>query len=332
VREIELAIDKVAANEKDAAKYPLAVDPKSTETILASRFKALPAAKRQRAGAQALLRIQAAPALRSARYGELAGISLSNPAGVDVLARAVPMPASLKLQPAELTALTMAHSPVSAVPVPPGPLMNRLQFRIHKVKCVDETGSWWEGVGADEIDLGGTTADETGDVKKVPPFRVGSFDDNEAVVFPTPRIFSTFNLTEGTAWPKSYFVTLVLAEIDMGGLPSFISDLQGHVKTKVMEALVAAGLAIGISGGPVGAVVGAVVGFVVTHVFDFMRRAWEDDVFSPLTAKITIPSASRRWPGDKTDSPEDVATFSGHGGHYRVAYDWRLVASTAAET
>lgn len=335
VRQMELAVDKVAANGKDLTKYPLSTDPKSTERILASRFQTLAAAKRQTAGTQALARINAAPALKKVHFGELAGIDLSNPSGVDVQARAIPLPASLKFLPAELNALTVVQVPAVVASVVSGaPAMNRLQFRIHKVKCLDETGSWWvEGIGDDEIDLGGTTVDESGDIKKLAPFRVGSsFNYDKTVVFSPPRIFSTFNLTEGSAWPKSYFMTLILAEIDMGGLPGFISDLEGRVKTEVLEALVAAGLGIGASGGPVGAVVGAAVGFVVAHVFEFIKRAWEDDVFDPVTARINVPSALHRWPGGKTDGPEHVATFAGHGGRYQLTFDWRLVASAAAET
>jgi hypothetical protein len=211
---------------------------------------------------------------------------------------------------------------------------NRLQLRIHKVKCLDETdGFLGSEAGDDEIDLGGTTVDETGDTKKVTPFRVGSsFDDGEQVVFSPPRRFAMFNLTEGTAFPKSYFVTLVLAEVDMGGLPDFLNQLLNWVKTKVVAALTAAiGGAIGASGGPIGAIIGAAVGAVVGLVFELFKSIWEDDVFKPATVSVSIPSLNARWSG-KTDSPEGSVTFSGHGGKYQLTYDWQLLAAATAET
>ena len=74
--------------------------------------------------------------------------------------------------------------------------------------------------------MGGTTVDETGDTKKVPQFTVrNDFDDGEQKVYSPPKQFTWFSLTEGATWPKSYFVTLVLAEVDMGGLAEFLNQL-----------------------------------------------------------------------------------------------------------
>jgi hypothetical protein len=122
-------------------------------------------------------------------------------------------------------------------------------------------------------------------------------------------------------------VTLVLAEVDMGGLPDFLNQLLNWVKAKVTAALAAAlGGAIGASGGPVGAIIGAAVGVVVGLVFDLFKSIWEDDIFKPATVSVNIPSLNARWAGGKTDSPEGVITYTGHGGKYQVVYDWRLFA------
>jgi hypothetical protein len=120
-------------------------------------------------------------------------------------------------------------------------------------------------------------------------------------------------------------VTLVLAEVDAGGLSSFINKLVQKVKEKVRTSiLAAAGGVLGTSGGPIGIAIGIAVGSVLNKVFDFLGRLWGDDIFQPVTASVSIASLTARWPGGKTDSPEGVATFKGHGGHYRVAYDWRM--------
>ena len=57
-----------------------------------------------------------------------------------------------------------------------------------------------------------------------------------------------------------------------------------------------------------------------------VKVIWEDDVFTPVTDSVNIPSLNHHWPGGKTDSPERFFTFEGHGGKYLVKCDWRLYA------
>jgi len=329
-REVELALEKVAANHTQAAKFPLSPDSKSVERILASRFATLPTAIRQSASTKAVARISAPAAVRKARFGDLVNVDLTKVTAVDAQVQALPFPAALKLPSNYLNTLTHLHGQVLVSPgLTPQQTTNKLELRIHKVKCLDETdGFLGSEAGDDEIDLGGTTVDESGDTNKVAPFRVRSdFDDGEQKVYTPPKRFTWFNLTEGTAYPKSYYVTLVLAEADMGGLPEFLDQLLNWVKGKVTAALGAAlGSVIGASGGPIGAIIGAVVGAVVGWVFDLFKSIWEDDIFKPATVSINIPSLSARWAGGKTDSPEGVITYKGHGGKYQVTYDWRLFA------
>lgn len=327
-REIELGMEKVAASDTEPAKFRLASRADSLERILHGRFAALPQVTRKSASMKAIARIAAPIAVREARFGDLARIDLSRDVGVDEQAAALPLPASLKISKAQFKSMATRLEKDATPGLITQATTDKLEFRIHKVKCLDETnGFLGSESGDDEIDLGGTTVDESGDTLKVTPFRVGSsFDDGEQKAYSPPRRFTWFNLNEGTAFPKSYFVTLVLAEVDMGGLPVFIDQLMTWVKTKVTAALAAAiGGAIGASGGPIGAIIGAAVGAIVGYVFDLLKSIWEDDVFRPVTLRVNIPSLNARWSG-KTDSPEGVVTFSGHGGKYQVVYDWRLAA------
>ena len=66
--------------------------------------------------------------------------------------------------------------------------MEALRLRIHRVQCVAETS----GPGSDEIVLGGTTIDATGDTAKLPVFTVSnSFDTGDPpVVYSPPRTFA----------------------------------------------------------------------------------------------------------------------------------------------
>lgn len=324
-REMELSIEKVAANHAKPNDFPLPTDPNSTERILAARFSSLPKTVKDRAGSRSLDRLNASREVRLQRFGDLANVNLKTNASIGSQVKMLPLPTELKLT---LGQLTGGVSGLAVNPVLPESRMTKLEFRLHKVKCLDETGGFFaEKIGNDEIDLGGNSVDETGDTKNIPHFRVGSnFDDGEQVVFSPPRQFTRFALTEGTNFPKSYFVTMVLAEIDQGGLSEFQLRLLSKVKAKVIASLTAAGVAIGASGGPAGAIIGAAVGFIVGKVFDLIQRIWEDDIFQPVTVRVDIPSLNAKFLGGKTDSPEAIATFSAHDGKYQVTYDWRVFA------
>lgn len=325
VREIELSIEKVAANHAKPNEFPLPTDPNSTERILAARFSSLPKTVKDRSGGRSLDSLNASSEVRLKRFGDLAKVNLKTNASIGSQVKALPLPAELKLTIGELTGVVSGNDDNAVLP---SPQMTKLEFRLHKVRCLDETGSSFrEKFGNDEIDLGGNAVDETGDSHNIPKFRVGSnFDDGEQVSFSPPRQFTRFDLTEGTIFPKSYFVTMVLAEIDQGGLSEFQLNLLAKVKEKVIAELIKAGIAI-LPGGPIaGAIIGAAIAFVVGKIFDLLVRIWEDDIFQPIAVRVDIPSLNARFLGGKTDSPEAVATFSGHGGKYQVTYDWRVFA------
>lgn len=280
--------------------------------------------------------VNATETKRAEFYGDLAKVDLHKATAVELQASALPFPATLQFPVSYLQGLTQLHGQilvphfVLAAPAPggliPQQINDKLELRIHKVRCVDETDpEFW---GDDEISLGGTTVDESGDVKKVSPFTVkNDFDDGEQKVYSPPRRFTFFNLTEGTTFPKTYCVTLVLAEIDMGGFASFVSKLWDKVKGKVLELVaIAVGGAIGSTVPGLGTLVGAAVGWVIAKFFDWLIGLFGDDVFVPATVSISIPSLNARWSGGRTDSPEGIITYKGYGGTYQLTYDWRLFA------
>jgi len=332
VKEMELTVQKIVAHKAEPANFPLPQDPDSVEQILQSRFQRLKPEQQQLAVAKIMPRIKATTAARSRGFGELAKVNLGSATPVAKQVADLPLPQDLKISLADLQKLTDLHGQI--VQVSPGGLVlqqttDKLEFRIHKVKCVDETGKGRFGeLGEDEISLGGTTVDESGDTKKVSEFKVGDFDDGDVKNFSPPRRFTLFSLREGTAFPKSYFVTLVLAEKDLsGGLADFLGRLLEKVKERVIAALAALiGATVGASGGPIGAAIGAVVGFVVGKVFEFLKSVFADDIFPPKTISVSVPSLTHRFTGGKTDSPEAIARFVGHNGTYDITYDWRLVA------
>lgn len=328
-QEMELAIAKTVAHQAEPANYPLPEDRDSVEQIVQERFQQLRPEQQQFAVARLMPRVNAANAARQKGIGSLAKIDLHSAIPVVEQAKAISLPASLKLTSANL------QSFINTPPLDGGIVsqqsLDNLELRIHRVACIDETGRdfnpFGDEPGSDEIHLSGTTVDESGDTKKVAAFKVANFDDGDVKNFSPLKRFTVFNLREGTKFPKSYFVTLVLAEADEGGLGDFVNKLLEKVREQVIAALTAAfGGAIGSSGGPVGAVIGAAIGFVVGKVFEFLRSVFADDIFPPKTVSVDISSLSDRFAGRKTDSPQATIRFAGHNGTYDVTYDWRLFA------
>ncbi len=214
---------------------------------------------------------------------------------------------------------------------------DKMGFWVNKVKCVDETNpEWW---GHDEIAMAGISIDETGDVKKIPEkFIGGGFDDGDSKSYSNWR-YHWFSLREGSSWPKTYIIQMILAEKDHGGLSSFLNSLWSKVKGKVLNVLKAAATAAGVAlatflGLPeVGALIGKLLGEAVAWIIDtfvkWIINLFKDDIFPIFTAKVTTPSMSARWhyPNGTWGNPSSgnrYAHFYGHGGHYYVRYYWKF--------
>ena len=332
---LQVETEKSVAHFAEPGSYPLAADPQSVEQIMLARFRSLNPTKQQAAVVRAMASVKANPAQRKTLYGDLGELNLKTATTIEAQVKALTFPATLKLPAGYLQTHSALHGqvlvPQPVIPPSPGGLTpqqttTKLEFRVHRVRCVDETNPEW--AGDDEIALGGISVDETGDTKKIAEFMVrNDFDDGEQKIYAPPKQFTWFSLTEGTTWPKSYAVTLVLAEKDMGGLGDFINKLWQKIKSKVLEAVAAAiGAAIGSTVPGLGTIVGGIVGWVLAKFIDWLIGLFQDDVFKPVTLSTSIPSLSARWPGNKTDSPEGEVRFRGYGGEYRLVYDWRMFA------
>ncbi len=217
---------------------------------------------------------------------------------------------------------------------------NTLHLRVRKTICVDETdGFLGTEAGDDEMLLGGHIIDATGDMKKVGILHLGNaFDDGEEVSYNPPLVFGSYNLKKDDAilingketelgWPRTYHAIVVLAEEDMGGFPGFLNDLASFVlpmiKAELTKALAGLGSILGAVGAAIGAAIGALLGELVDALFGFFVSVWEDDVFIPLTLSQTLPFPMPAW--GSTTSPVVQLGWKGHGGHYRVRFDWEMV-------
>ena len=218
--------------------------------------------------------------------------------------------------------------------------MTKLQFRLHSVKCVDETGR--TDFGSDKIDMGGVATDAAMRSNQFGKFRVHSdFDSGETRHYNPPKVVHTFDLMDQPWWPKSYLMTLVLAEIERGGFNDALEKILVKIRDLVEKELVklattvlttAAGTAIGAAFGSVlpvvgtalGAAIGALVGYIVGKVFDYLIGLFDDEVFPPVAMPIDIPSVHARWSG-RTDTADWYYWVRAHHGRYEMRGDWMLV-------
>jgi hypothetical protein len=208
---------------------------------------------------------------------------------------------------------------------------DKMGFWITQVKCVDETNPEWPG--DDEIALAGVTVDEDGDTKKVGEVRIGNeFDDGELKNYANWR-YTYFGLLEGAVWPKTYAVTLLLAEKDNGGLSDALNKVWQKIRDKVKEAIAkAVSEALSSYLGPaIAKAIGQAVAWVVDVLVGWIIAAFKDDIFPPFTARVTTPSTSARWhyPNGQWGNPSSgirTGHFYGHGGHYTVNYYWKFFA------
>jgi Glycine zipper len=207
-----------------------------------------------------------------------------------------------------------------------------LHFRLHKVKCIDETNPEWPGDY--EIAMGGTAVPPTGNPTKVPEFMVrDDFDDGESKTYSPPRLLKTFSMTN-VSYPADFLMVLALAEKDNGGLSSFLQDLREAIKDEVTVIIAAVGAAAGAAaggalgtaiGGPLGTIIGAVAGAILGALIGWLISAIKDDIFTPQSAAVQLPKSNSTFAGGALTSPQLTMDFRDHGGHYRAWYTWQLV-------
>ncbi len=331
VKTMQLAVEKATAHKADPSSYPIAADPDSFEQLFLSRFEQLRPEQQEAGIKNVMSSIKAPPADRIRLYGDLAKVDLRSAEAVETQA-AKTFPDLLK---------AMQNEKNSSEPSTEQSLRSTsaasLEIRVRQVKCIKLT----KGLGKDEIDLGGSTIDERGDIRKVPAFRVDEFKSGGEKSYNPPRIFATFDLlkTPSVKFPRSYFATFVLAEIDAGGgLSEFLDKLIDKIKDAVIAYLTPIAMSLGMtigalfgSGVPIlgtiiGAAIGAAVGFVIAKIVQLLKDWWKDDIFTPVTVEIVVPSSDASF-----QTPLSMALFEKFGGKYELWYDGNVIAPAPSE-
>lgn len=232
-------------------------------------------------------------------------------------------------------------------------MATQIQFRIHSVKCQDETGgSFAERFGNDEIYLGGYGIAANGSTTQVAPRSVyGNFDDGDEFVFNPPRVFHSAPL--GANYPQEFGVGLVLVERDAGGMASAVLKLatfaQEQIKKKLglareLQTVRAQAAAVDRAETEGAARAGAPVAdaaaralpallvtaiklaapFILDHFKRYIVAAFNDDVFAPQHATVTLPTREFNFGGGNV-SARNTVRCQDHQGIYLITYDWQLV-------
>lgn len=208
-------------------------------------------------------------------------------------------------------------------------MATKLSLRVHRVKCVDETGGWLaEKVGNDEIYLGGFAVNNpNGETVKINPVSIyNDFDDGDVKVFNPPKVFHTINIPAAGGWPKTFAVGLILIEKDAGGMVGAVTKIANFFEEKLKEKLAqspVAGAAPLLAGALLRQAIIVIGPPVINYVKHTIMSAFADEIFTPQMAIIDIPSANFTWSGSM-DSAEKTVEFRDHSGTYQLTYDWKL--------
>lgn len=212
--------------------------------------------------------------------------------------------------------------------LPPTAKATKLQLKLAKVKCVDETDPDW--LGSDEIAIGGFAVDEKSNESKIAEFKVGKFDDGDVKDYNPDKVLKEFLLNG--VHPGTYAAFLSIAEKDSGGFSDFLQKLYEAVKAHVVEVLTvlgaAAGTAIGVAiggsvgtalAGPIGAIIGIVAGAIMGALIGWLVESFKDDVFEPAITAVILEN------NQPFTGPVQRLVYEDYGAKYYAYVYWQAV-------
>lgn len=159
-----------------------------------------------------------------------------------------------------------------------------------------------------------------------------NYEDNATVIL--NREVAALFIPDGSPYPVTMNVVFLLGEEDWGGANwdrevTEVVRVVGGAASRGVATLTATGIggAIGTALGPVGTAVGSAVGAIVGAIVEGIAsaiQALQSDVFPPQDLSLFLESPDARFQGASPDRLPGYLDFIGHGGHYRLAYEWRF--------
>jgi len=297
-----LAAQKVVANSVNPGKYPLPDDRNSFEQIISKRFKRFKPEKRRIIAERNLPAITQYWREFNQPFDRFPA-DLSKKQSIQLQLKST-LNQKLKRIDWKRIATAFNFGEGEYVVGPHASEARGLEYQIRYVVCTQETNE----PGTDSIDLGAIAIDVDATVEEIPAFRVGEFSQhhpNNVVAYNPLLSIARFDLGKGKDWPRTYFVTFILAEIDWGTFPDWLNTLCQEARKYAKEAIEA----------EYGSLAAMVANYVMGKFIEWLAIAWQDDVFQPITVECHLPSPSARFPGGSADNPL-VLKWSNHGGEY----------------
>lgn len=219
----------------------------------------------------------------------------------------------------------------------PTKTIKSVQLKLHRVKCVDETGeAWTERLGSDEINMGGITIDDKNVQATIGEFEVyHDFDDSDVKTYDPPKVLATF-VNFDLTYPKTFLALISIAEKDSNGFSKFIADLYEAIKKELTSIITglskAAGVAIaakvgealGSLAGPIGTVLGAIIAAILGEIIVWLSSILKDDVFTPQLTLTCIESKDLVSDSGVLKSPVASLTYYEHNGEYQADVSWEV--------
>ncbi|MEM8712146.1 MAG: hypothetical protein AAGG01_14445, partial [Planctomycetota bacterium] len=204
-----------------------------------------------------------------------------------------------------------------SVTVPP--TNKELEFRVHSVRCIEETRPKFPG--NDRIAIGGVAFNSSETVGAIGERLVkDGFKDGVVKRYSPPLVLHRFPLS-GASYPSEFAVAVALAEKDSSGFSDFLAELWETVREEIDEIIVAlsaalaaklgasAGSAAGSLAGPIGTVIGAVVGAAIGALVVWLVKVTKDDLFEPQAAAVELPNKHWTFSGSSRTSPRMALHF-----------------------
>jgi hypothetical protein len=323
---VRLAAFRAIAHSKDPKQFPMPSDAGALEHVFLRRLGSLSQARQRHAVEKASL-ILAAPEAASARiFRGLAQVDFRSAKSAAEHLIATAVPEAGQIRPEEVAGLVAAKDSGPAIAEKAGPQQNHsfLDLRLRKVTCFHEMEKPWEQIEIDDtIAVGGVTIDALGNVGKIAEIQLGDFDwhHNAVKAFSPPKVLATFDLRQGSSWPRLYTASIVLVEKDAGGgFGAFLNAVLSKAKDWLVGET---GKALqGKVSSEVGEVLKYLLNSIVGGIIGFFVALFNDDVFPPVTETARVGSLHGKMGNGTLVSDERVRKAELFGADYELRYDW----------
>lgn len=341
-----LAAERAVAQFDDPSRQAFPRAAGSLEAILLKRLRTRPAAAHRAAKAWLERRRS------TARHPLAAAVDLGRAEAVMDQLRKVAPPSAITLATLKSEGFPMPLAAPLPAAIAQQKAYSAVTLRVGKLRCLEATS----GAGDDEITLTGIALRPTGKSKQLAKIfdealftdaGQGIFADSPAQrerSFSPPKAFARFRFADDDMvevngavlpvnWPRRHGVMFMMAEIDNGGFPGFVKDIFDALSDEAVKLVVAgvAGILASASpGGPLAGIIVAALVWVAMKITEWLMAEftakiisiYQDDAFMPWFSGAELGGTVDPFAGQTTS--ERTKLIVGHGGRYRIHYDWHL--------